>query len=75
MEVIVAIFTMYSMIIPDILLISWCWAIIAQQEVLTQAFKYFDHEDNSQTGNIILNIVKCLLRRRVPIMNNLISKI
>ncbi|CAH1737132.1 uncharacterized protein LOC114119371 [Aphis gossypii] len=49
MEVIVAIFTMYSMIIPDILLMSWCWAIIAQQEILIQTFKYFGHEDSSQT--------------------------
>lgn len=65
MEVIVAIFTMYSMIIPDLLLISWCRAIMAQQEVLTQAFKYFGQEDNSQTGNIVLNIVKRLLKRRV----------
>ncbi|XP_060852031.1 uncharacterized protein LOC132930274 [Rhopalosiphum padi] len=48
MEVILALFTMYAMILPDILLISWCWAIIAQQEVLTQAFKSIGLEDNSQ---------------------------
>jgi len=52
MEVVVAIFTMYAMIMPDILLMSVCWAIIAQQEVLTRAFKNFGHEDNSQMGKI-----------------------
>ncbi|XP_060874506.1 uncharacterized protein LOC132948166 isoform X3 [Metopolophium dirhodum] len=48
MEVVVAIFTMYAMIIPDILLMCVCWAIIAQQKVLTRAFKNIGHEDNSQ---------------------------
>jgi len=52
MEVMVAIFTMYAMIMPDILLMSMCWAIIAQQEVLTRAFENIGHEDNSQTGKI-----------------------
>eukprot|EP00102_Acyrthosiphon_pisum_P023155 XP_016660365.1 PREDICTED: uncharacterized protein LOC107883911 [Acyrthosiphon pisum] len=56
MEVMVAIFTMYAMIFPDILLMSVCWAIIAQQEVLTQAFKNIGHEDNSQMEEICENI-------------------
>ncbi|XP_025200214.1 odorant receptor 2a-like [Melanaphis sacchari] len=36
------------MILPDILIISWCWGIIAQQEVLSQSFRNIGLEDNSQ---------------------------
>lgn len=62
-EVMVAIFTMYAMIMPDILLMSLCWAIIAQQEVLTRAFKNIGHEDNSQIGKIFFLTVKRLLKK------------
>jgi len=51
-EVVVSIFIMYAMIMPDIFLMSVCWAIIAQQEVLTRAFKNVGHEDNSQMGKM-----------------------
>jgi len=33
----------------DSLLISFCLAIMSEQEILVQAFKNFGHEDNSQT--------------------------
>jgi len=51
-EVVLTIFIMYVMIMPDILIMSICCAIMAQQEVLTRAFKNIGHEDNSQIGNI-----------------------
>ncbi|XP_022160523.1 uncharacterized protein LOC111026702 [Myzus persicae] len=47
-EVAVAVFTMYVMIMPDILLMSFCWVIMAQQEVLIRAFKNIGYEENSQ---------------------------
>ena len=73
MEVVLSLFTLYAMIIPNFLLISWCWAIIAQQNVLTQTFKSIGHEDNSQNDNILFEIVKYLLKIRV--INNLILEI
>ncbi|XP_025191437.1 uncharacterized protein LOC112591739 [Melanaphis sacchari] len=47
-ELVISVFVAYVMILSDILLMSWCWSIIAQQEVLSQAFRKIGLEDNSQ---------------------------
>lgn len=54
-------FAMYFMVMTDLMLISFCSAIITQQEVLIHAFKNIGHEDKSQISKsktIFLNITK-----------------
>lgn len=65
MEVVVAVFSMYAMIMPDILLMSVCWAIMGQQEVLTRAFENSTGQDDNSQKGMILQTVKCFLKRRV----------
>ncbi|XP_022169050.1 odorant receptor 22b-like [Myzus persicae] len=48
MEVAIVTFPIYLIIVMDTLVLSFCCVIIAQQEVLSLAFRNIGHEENSQ---------------------------
>lgn len=50
MEIIVAAFFLYVLLAIDVFLISFCWVINAQHEVLTLAFKHIDLENQPHKG-------------------------
>lgn len=50
MEIIVAMFFLYVLLVIDVFLISLCWVINGQHEVLTLAFKQFDLENQHHKG-------------------------
>lgn len=50
MEIIVAIFFLYVLLVIDVFLISFCWVINAQHEILTLAFEQIDLENQHHTG-------------------------
>jgi len=59
MEAIIALCSMYSFIMTDLLLILFCSVLMSQQTILIQAFKNFGHEENPQTSNTsnVFNII------------------
>lgn len=58
MEMIVAMFFLYILLMVDVFLISFCWVINAQHEVLTLAFKQIGLENEQNQGKDIILINK-----------------
>jgi len=54
-EVILAFFILYNSILIDTFLVSFCWVIIAQYEILTEAFGNIGYEDKFQNRKFVLN--------------------
>lgn len=50
MEIIVAMFFLYVLLVIDVFIISLCWVINAQHKVLTLAFKQIDLENQHHKG-------------------------
>lgn len=49
-ETFITTFSVYCYIMTDLLIISFCSAMMSQQEVLIEAFKKIGHDDNPQTS-------------------------
>lgn len=49
-ETVIAIFIMYVLLMVDVFFVSFCWIIIAQNDVLSRSFESVGSEDKPQTG-------------------------
>lgn len=76
-EVILAAFILYNSILIDTFLVSFCWVIIAQYEILTKAFENIGYEDTFQNRKLVLKyflpsvfIPVFIIRKHIGTYNN-----
>lgn len=50
LEIVLGIYVMYTMVMADMFILSFCLILIAQHEVLTRAFKSVGYEEKNQAG-------------------------